>query len=53
MAIYHLEAKMVSRGAGRSAVAAAAYLSCSRMLNEYDGVQHDYCLLYTSDAADE
>ena len=40
MAIYHLEAKMVSRGAGRSAVAAAAYLSCSRMLNEYDGVQH-------------
>ena len=33
---------MVSRGAGRSAVAAAAYLSCSRMLNQYDGVQHDY-----------
>ena len=33
---------MVSRGAGRSAVAAAAYLSCSRILNEYDGVQHDY-----------
>ena len=42
MAIYHLEAKMVSRGAGRSTVAASAYLSCSRMLNEYDGVQHDY-----------
>ena len=42
MAIYHLEAKMVSRGAGCSAVAASAYLSCSRMLNEYDGVQHDY-----------
>ena len=42
MAIYHLEAKIVSRGAGRSAVAASAYLSCSRMLNEYDGVQHDY-----------
>ena len=42
MAIYHLEAKIVSRGTGRSAVAAAAYLSCSRMLNEYDGVQHDY-----------
>lgn len=33
---------MVSRGAGRSAVAASAYLSCSRILNEYDGVQHDY-----------
>ena len=42
MAIYHLEAKMVSRGAGRSAVAASAYLSCSRRLNDYDGVQHDY-----------
>ena len=42
MAIYHLETKMVSRGAGRSAVAASAYLSCSRMLNEYDGAQHDY-----------
>ena len=26
MAIYHLEAKVVSRGAGRSAVAASAYL---------------------------
>ena len=33
---------MVSRGAGRSAVAASSYLSCSRMLNDYDGVQHDY-----------
>ena len=33
---------MVSRSAGRSAVAASAYLSCSRMLNDYDGVQHDY-----------
>ena len=42
MAIYHLEAKMVSREAVRSAVAAAAYLSCTRMLNEYAGVQHDY-----------
>ena len=42
MAIYHLEAKMVSRGAGRSAVAASAYLSCSRLCNDYDGIQHDY-----------
>ena len=42
MAIYHLEAKVISRGAGRSAVAAAAYMSCSRILNDYDGVQHDY-----------
>ena len=42
MAIYHLEAKVVSRGTGRSAVAASAYLSCSKILNDYDGVQHDY-----------
>ena len=42
MAIYHLEAKVISRGAGRSAVAAAAYMSCSRITNNYDGVTHDY-----------
>ena len=42
MAIYHLEAKVVSRGTGRSAVAASAYLSCSRLYNDYDGIQHDY-----------
>ena len=42
MAIYHLEAKVISRGNGRSAVAASAYLSCSKILNDYDGVQHDF-----------
>ena len=42
MAIYHLEAKVVSRGTGRSAVAASAYLSCSKIINDYDGVQHDF-----------
>ena len=42
MAIYHLEAKVISRGAGRSAVAASAYLSCSQIYNDYDGIQHDY-----------
>ena len=42
MAIYHLEAKVISRGAGRSACAASAYLSCSQILNDYDGIQHDY-----------
>ncbi len=40
--IYHLEAKVMSRGTGRSAVAASAYLSCSKILNDYDGVLHDY-----------
>lgn len=42
MAIYHLEAKVISRGAGRSACAASAYLSCSQILNDYDGIHHDY-----------
>ena len=42
MAIYHLEAKVISRGAGRSACAASAYLSCSQICNDYDGIQHDY-----------
>ena len=42
MAIYHLEAKVISRSSGRSACAASAYLSCSQILNDYDGIQHDY-----------
>ncbi len=42
MAIYHLEAKVISRGVGRSAVAASAYMSCSSLYNDYDGIQHDY-----------
>ena len=37
-----MEAKVISRGTGRSAVAAAAYMSCSRIYNDYDGIQHDY-----------
>ena len=42
MAIYHLEAKVISRGVGRSAVAASPYMSCSIIYNDYDGIQHDY-----------
>lgn len=37
-----MESKIVSRGMGRSVVAASAYMSCSRLYNDYDGVQHDY-----------
>ena len=33
---------MITRGNGRSAVAAAAYMSCSRIENDYDGITHDY-----------
>lgn len=42
MAIYHFEAKVITRGTGRSVVAAAAYASCSKIYNEYDGIMHDY-----------
>lgn len=42
MAIYHLEAKVISRGIGRTACGAAAYMSCSKIYNDYDGIQHDY-----------
>ncbi|MDO5397128.1 MAG: MobQ family relaxase [bacterium] len=42
MAIYHFEAKIITRGTGRSVVAAAAYASCSKIYNEYDGTMHDY-----------
>lgn len=42
VAIFYMQAKVVSRGTGRSAVAAAAYMSCSNILNDYDGVKHNY-----------
>ncbi len=42
MAIYHMEAKVITRGTGRTACGAAAYMSCSRIYNDYDGIQHDY-----------
>ena len=42
MAIYHLSIKIISRGKGRSAVAAAAYRAGEIITNEYDGITHDY-----------
>ena len=30
------------RGVGRTACGAAAYMSCSKLYNDYDGIQHDY-----------
>lgn len=42
MAMYHMSIKIVSRATGRSAVAAAAYRSCSKIENERDGITHDY-----------
>ena len=42
MAIYHCECQVISRGAGRTSVAAAAYRSGSKITNKFDGVTHDY-----------
>ncbi len=42
MAIYHNEVKIITRGEGRSACAAAAYIGCATIYNDYDGIQHDY-----------
>lgn len=42
MAIYHMSIKTVGRSAGRSSVAAAAYRSCSTILDERTGLVHDY-----------
>ncbi len=42
MAIFHLSIKMISRGKGKSAVAAAAYRSGEKIISDYDGITHDY-----------
>ena len=42
MAIYHLSIKIISRGKSKSAVAAAAYRSGEKLINDYDGEVHDY-----------
>ncbi|MBR4539894.1 MAG: MobA/MobL family protein [Clostridia bacterium] len=42
MAIYHNEVKIITRGEGRSACAAAAYIGCAAIYNDYDGIRHDY-----------
>ena len=42
MAIYHLSAKLLSRSAGRSAVAAAAYRAAARLHDVRAGRVHDY-----------
>ena len=39
IAIYHCSIKIVSRGKGKSAVAAAAYRAGEKLTNEWDGPQ--------------
>jgi hypothetical protein len=42
MAIYHFNVKLISRSAGRSAVAASAYRSASIIEDRRQGLTHDY-----------
>ena len=42
MASYHLATKPVGRASGRSAVAAAAYRSGTRLESEREGIKHDF-----------
>lgn len=42
MAIYHLSVKSISRSAGRSVVAAAAYRAGQELTDERQGMTHDY-----------
>jgi Ti-type conjugative transfer relaxase TraA len=42
MAIYHFSAQMISRSQGRSSVAASAYRSAERLVDERTGLVHDY-----------
>ena len=42
MAIFHWTMQLVKRSKGKSAVGAAAYRSGTKLVNEWDGVTHDY-----------
>ena len=42
MAIYHCSIKIISRGSGRSVIAAAAYRSGDKLYDEETGLTHDY-----------
>ena len=44
MAIYHLSVQVISRGQGRSCVAAAAYRAGAKLEDERQGLTHDYSL---------
>jgi MobA/MobL family. len=42
IAICHISIKIISRGKGKSAVAAAAYRAGEKITNEFDGMVHNY-----------
>lgn len=42
IAIFHCTIKIIKRSMGKSAVAAATYQSGERLVNEWNGLTHDY-----------
>jgi Ti-type conjugative transfer relaxase TraA len=46
MAEFHLQVKIISRGSGKSAVAAAAYRSRSEIMDERQGLTFDYSAVH-------
>jgi len=52
VAIYHLSAQIISRKAGRSATAAAAYRACEKIVDERTGEIHDYARKRGMESAD-
>ena len=42
IAIFHCTIKLVQRSKGKSVIAAAAYRSGTKLVNEWDGMTHDY-----------
>jgi len=42
IAIFHCPIQIIKRSVGKSAVAAAAYRSGEKLVNEWDGMTHDY-----------
>jgi hypothetical protein len=42
LAIYHCSIKIITRGKGKTAVAAAAYRAAARIVSEYEGRVNDY-----------
>jgi len=42
MATYHFSAKIISRSSGRSSVAAAAYRAAEQLVDQRQGLEHDY-----------
>ena len=42
MAIYHFSGKIISRSAGRSSVAASAYRSAEKMMDDRTGITYDF-----------